>query len=536
MEGTEIEEVITESSHVTSAASAITATENTSADNEVAYERGAGVLMHITSLPSPFGVGDMGPEAIAFADFLERTNQKFWQLLPINPTEEGQGHSPYSAVSSRAGNILLISPELLAQQGLLAHDELNENHVANKGQANYREAENIKTALFKKAWQKYNEQRPAELEEKFIAFCKQEEYWLNDFALYSVLKKKNGGKAWYQWVDEYKLRNEKALDKIRAEEAEEIEYVRWLQFVFATQWGNLRSYCNQRNIKLIGDLPFYVSYDSVDVWSNKELFCLDEEGSMTSVAGTPPDAFSSDGQLWGMPIYKWDVLKAQNFDWWVNRLGKNIQLFDLVRIDHFRAFSAFWDVPAGEKTAKNGKWKLCPGADLFEVVQQKFGHLPFIAEDLGDIDEPVYQLRDQFKMPGMVVLLFAFGDTMPQSIYIPHNYTHNSIAYTGTHDNNTVKGWYKNEASDQIKEQISKYTASNVTEENVHLSLGRLAYSSVAKTAILPIQDILGIDESGRMNTPASTSNNWGWRLVPSQLDHQAEDLLKEWTWLYNRQ
>jgi 4-alpha-glucanotransferase len=298
----------------------------------------------------------------------------------------------------------------------------------------------------------------------------------------------------------------------------------------------LKEYCNNMNIQLIGDMPFYVSYDSADVWADKEIFALDENGNRTGMAGVPPDAFSDDGQLWGMPVFKWDILKNRNYDWWIERLKKNIELFDIVRLDHFRAFDEYWEVPAGETTAKNGQWKSCPGKDFFETVQKELGELPFIAEDLGEITQSVYQLRDAFHLPGMKVLQFAFGNDMPCSLHINHQHEQNFIVYTGTHDNNTTLGWYKTEASDEMKKRIRKYLAKDFNENEIYKELGRLSYSSVAKIVILPMQDVLGLDEKSRMNTPSSNENNWAWRLTPGQLSGDAEYQLKEWTFIYNRQ
>ena len=282
-------------------------------------------------------------------------------------------------------------------------------------------------------------------------------------------------------------------------------------------------------------MPFYVSYDSADVWSHRSIFALDEEGNMTGVAGTPPDAFSDDGQLWGMPVFNWAALQEQDYLWWVNRLKKNIEMFDLVRLDHFRAFADYWEVPAQDKTAKNGSWKPGPSSQFFKVMERELGELPFIAEDLGDINDPVYQLRDEFRLPGMKVLAFAFDESLPTSDYIPHNYHPNFVVYTGTHDNNTIRGWYRKDADQATRSRLQQYAGRQVAEHEVHLALGRMAYASVAKTVVLPLQDVLGLDESARMNVPSSGENNWAWRLTLGQLTLEAENTLKEWVWLYNR-
>lgn len=497
-------------------------------------KRGAGILLHISSLHSPFGIGDLGPESIQFADFLHRSGQKYWQLLPLNPTEEGQGHSPYSSISSRAGNTLLISPELLAKDGLIDPEELKQYFLPQEGKTDFAEAESIKAAIFEKAWKHFQQEKGHQLNKDFEKFCKKEAYWLDNFALYMVLKQENGNKPWFEWPEKFKLRDEKTLKKLLADNKDAFEKTKWLQFIFSKQWNELKTYVNNKGIKFFGDLPFYTSYDSVDVWSHRDLFSLDKKGNMIGMAGVPPDAFSEDGQLWGMPVFNWEMLKKHKYTWWIERFKKNIELFDLLRLDHFRAFADYWEVPADEKTAKNGKWKPGPGADFFTAAEKALGNLPFIAEDLGEINDPVYELRDKFNFPGMKVLMFAFGEGMPKNPYIPHNYGVNFVAYTGTHDNNTIRGWYRHEGC-RYHKQIEQYIGKPLTEDDIHIEMGRLAYASVANIAILPMQDVLGIDELGRINTPASGQNNWQWRLMPGQVTAEAERMLKEWTILYNR-
>jgi len=497
-------------------------------------ERAAGVLMHITSLPSLFGIGDMGPEARKFADFLQRSNQKYWQLLPLNPIEQGQGYSPYSSISSRAGNPLLISPVVLAREGLLNEDELTPYHLPQTGSVDYEAARRVKEELLDKAFVNFKSGEFPTLQQQFVDFCLTEAAWLNDFALYMVLKGQHNGAAWFQWSDEFKMRDPEALEKLAEEYAGTVEKIKWVQFIFTKQWKRLRTYCNNRNIQMYGDMPFYISYDSVDVWGDQAIFALDEAGEMTGVAGVPPDSFSEDGQLWGMPVFKWEVLKERGYDWWIGRLRKNMELYDIVRLDHFRAFADYWEVPAGEKTARNGVWKLGPGNDFFSFVEKELGSLPFVAEDLGEINDLVLKLRDDFNLPGMKILQFAFGDEMPQNDYIPHNYARNFIVYTGTHDNNTTLGWYRQEGH-KYHDQIQHYVGRALGEHDINWIFARLAYASVAKIAILPLQDVLGIDEQGRMNMPGESQGNWGWRLIPGQLNQHAEHTLKEWTSLYNR-
>ena len=498
-------------------------------------DRSAGVLMHISSLASPFGIGDMGPEAMAFANFLERSSQRYWQLLPLNPVEEQQAYSPYSATSSRAGNIWLISPDLLAREGLLEKSSLSKYHLPQNGNTPYADVERIKTELFQKAYAAFCKSEETLHDEAFRLFCVDNSSWLDDFALYSVLKDQHPGLPWYEWPEEYRLRDPKALKKLAAANADEIQKVKWLQYIFFKQWKQLKTYCNKRDIELLGDLPIYVSYDSTDVWVHRDLFHLDEEGRLTGIAGVPPDAFSDDGQLWGMPVYRWDVVREQGYEWWIDRIRKNMELFDLVRLDHFRGFSSYWEVPGGEKNAVNGVWVEGPGAEFFQAVEAALGHLPFVAEDLGDIDAAVLELRDQFNLPGMKVLHFAFSDNMPQNEYIPHNHAFNFITYTGTHDNNTTRGWYRQDIDQETRNRLEQYAGREVNENIVHQVLARMAYASVAKIAILPVQDVLGLDESARMNTPASTQQNWNWRLRPGQLTENAHKQLRLWTWLFNR-
>ena len=498
--------------------------------------RGSGILLHITSLPSPYGIGDMGPEAYAFADALNRTNQRFWQVLPLTPTEEGQGNSPYSSISSSAGNTLLISPDLLVKEGLLNEEEVEAFRMPAATAVDFASVSSSKTNLFQKAFERFKQVSFKELATAFRQFVNKEREWLPDFALFSLIKEKHGGQPWYEWPEELKLRDAKTLKQWEADHKDTIERIQWLQFLFHRQWKSLKQYCNRLDIQLIGDLPIYTSYDSVDVWAHKDIFNLDKEGNRLSMAGVPPDAFSEEGQLWGMPVYRWDVLKKKNYHWWIARLQKNRQLFDLLRLDHFRGFIDYWEVPAGSETARNGQWVKGPGADLFQAIQKAFGELPFLAEDLGEVDETVFTLRDQFRLPGMKVLQFAFGGHMPHSLHIPHQYTPHFLAYTGTHDNNTVTGWWRDEADEATRKALDEYTGVKQTSEQVAETLCRMAAASVANTVIFPMQDIMALGSEARMNKPSTSSGNWSWRLLPGQPGNEAMEKLKHWTWLYNRQ
>jgi malto-oligosyltrehalose synthase/4-alpha-glucanotransferase len=499
------------------------------------HSRGSGLLMHITSLPSAFGIGDLGPEAKRFATMLSNAGQTYWQLLPLNPIGYQQAFSPYSSVSGMAGNTLLISPELLVKDGVIEDSEIKRYKLLPTDKVSYQEAKMTKNAIFERAWQNFKNGVFSDLKKEFNDFCIVEDFWLHDFALYIVIKGLNAGKPWHLWQNEdLKNRRPEALKIIARENNHGIEKTKWLQFLFFRQWKQLRTFCSNMGICLVGDMPFYVSHNSVDVWANKELFSLDAEGGLKGIAGVPPDAFSDDGQLWGMPVYNWKALKKTNYAWWIQRFKKNMELFDSIRLDHFRAFVDYWEVPATENTAKNGSWKQGPGAELFRLAEQELGHLPFIAEDLGDINDAVLELRDTLGMPGMKVLQFAFNEEMPWSAYAPHNYKENFIVYTGTHDNNTSRGWARLDGKTDIL-RLERYLSRSLKEDEVAEALIRLAFGSVAKTAIVPIQDLINLDESARMNKPASLEKNWVWRLLPGQLTQERVEKLKQLTILYNR-
>jgi 4-alpha-glucanotransferase len=498
-------------------------------------KRTAGILLHITSLPSRFGIGDLGPEAYAFAESLNRSYQSLWQVLPLNPTQESQGYSPYNALSSRAGNATLISPEMLVKDGLLMENDLLANFLPDQDKVDFSNAQKIKDSLLEKAFQTFLVSPDETLKNAYDTFCAANTEWLDDYAVFILLKSRYNDQHWYEWPDSYKLREPKALVALENAYPETIHFIKWQQFVFDRQWKALKSHCNQLEVKMMGDMPFYVSYDSVDVWANSKYFALDAEGKLTGVAGVPPDAFSKVGQLWGMPVYNWQELKANDYQWWVDRLRKNTELFDFIRLDHFRAFADYWDVPGGEETAIRGSWKLGPGMDFFKKVKDSLGDLPFIAEDLGELSPLVGHLRDDLGLKGMKVLQFAFSENMGQSEFIPHNYGENFVAYTGTHDNNTIRGWYTNDADDATRERFAQYVGYPVDENNCYIAAARLIYSSVAKTIVLPVQDILNLDEKAKMNSPGTNDNNWSWRLLPGLVTTETEALLRQLAELYNR-
>lgn len=498
------------------------------------FNRSAGILLHISSLPSKFGIGDMGPEAMKFADFLKAGGQRLWQLLPLNPLMSDPSPSPYSSVSSMAGNPLFISPEILVEEGLLTEEDLLEHVLPVTDKADYLNAERVRVVLLDKAYKAFKRNSTGNSQD-FEAYCRKESYWLDDFALYLALKKTQGQRAWFDWPAPYKNRDQNSLYEFAKIHAEELEKVKWQQFIFDRQWTALKNYCNRSQIMMVGDIAFYVGYDSADVWSNREIFHLNTDGQITGVAGVPPDYFNENGQLWGMPVFRWEVLKKNKYHWWIQRLRRNTELFDLVRLDHFLAFVDYYEVPGGHTNAKHGVWKKGPGKDFFKAVQETLGQLPFIVEDLGDVTEEVFELRDELGFPGMKILQFAFGGDMSTTVHIPHHYTTNAVVYTGTHDNNTTIGWFKNETGKQQHKNLKLYTGIKPGLKNIHALLTKLAYSSVALMVIIPLQDVLELDENARMNIPGTMGNNWIWRFLPGQLEPKHKKQLKEWTEIYNR-
>lgn len=498
-------------------------------------ERGAGILLALSSLPSAFGIGDMGQEAHNFLRFLSRAGQTYWQLLPLNPTEAGAGHSPYSSYSATAGNPLIISPEALVEDGLLLQKEVDDAKLPYAEKADYEAATNMKKQLFEKAFNRFSEGDNSKLNAAFEIFCKKEAAWLDDVALYVTIRQHFINEPWYRWDAPYKNRDEETLQRFAASHAEDILRYKWLQFMFSRQWASLKQAAASYGISLFGDIPFYVSYDSVDVWAHRDIFSIDGDGVMTGIAGVPPDYFSEDGQLWGMPTFNWDVLKEQNYGWWASRLRRNLELFDLIRIDHFRAFQDYWKVPAGATTAKTGEWLPGPRDEFFTAMKEQLGSLPFVAEDLGDEMDAVYVLRERLGLPGMKVLQFAWGDNMPNSVDVPHNHEVNSIVYTGTHDNNTTIGWYSEDAAYADHKRMRQYLGLKPQNSNIHEVMGRLAYSSIARLAILPMQDVLGLDASARMNTPGQATDNWTWRMKHGVPDDKLAKKLREWAELFDR-
>ncbi|MDD5438763.1 MAG: 4-alpha-glucanotransferase [Candidatus Omnitrophica bacterium] len=497
-------------------------------------KRGSGILLHITSLPSIHGIGDLGPAAYRFADFLAASKQSYWQVLPLNPTNPACGNSPYSSTSAFAGNPLLISPELLAAQGLLTDKDMPPVPDFPGNRCDFDSVIAYKGKLFQAAFKHFKEQTV--LKEEYKAFCTAHADWLNGFAVFQVLRDHFKGEMWGNWKKKFRNKEAKDISEIKKDARDEIEFVKFLQFVFFKQWFALKRYCNDRGINIIGDIPIYVSYDSADVWAHESLFKLDTKKEPEFMAGVPPDYFSATGQLWGNPVYNWEAVKATGFKWWIRRMEHNLALFDIVRIDHFRGLVAYWEVPKGETTAVNGKWVEAPVHDFFNALLEHFHHkLPVIAEDLGIITEDVKKVQQHFKFPGMKILVFAFGEDNPFHPYLPHSYDKNWVVYTGTHDNNTVRGWFDKEASPDEKRRLFRYFGRELTADQINWDLIRLALMSVADLTVFPLQDIIGLGIEGRMNTPSVPTGNWSWRFKQDQVTQQITDRLAEMTWVYGR-
>lgn len=495
--------------------------------------RGSGILLHLTSLPSPYGIGDFGPWAYRFADFLAEGKQSYWQVLPLNPTDPVSGNSPYSSPSAFAGNTLLISPDLLEESGFLTKEDLKAHPSFPEAKCDYASVIPYKAQLLLRAYERFKSMGLEK--ERYEEFCKKNKAWLENFALFVVIKKNRNGKAWAEWEKGLRNSNPREIDRVKKEFHDDLEGEKFLQYLFFKQWFSLKKYCNDKGIRLIGDIPIYVNYDSVDVWTHADLFKLDKYKNPTSVAGVPPDYFSKTGQLWGNPIYRWDILKKTGYRWWFQRIGHNLLLFDYLRLDHFRGFVGFWEVPSTEGTAIQGKWVKAPAVDFFTALLKKFPAHSIIAEDLGVITPDVKEVVNRFGFPGMRILQFAFGEDLPTHPYLPHNYTPNTLVYTGTHDNNTIRGWFENEATPEDKKRLYRYLGREISPEECPKELYRLAMMSVANTVIVPVQDLLGLGEEAKMNRPSVAHGNWEWRLLPDQLNASCADRLGEMTTIYGR-
>jgi 4-alpha-glucanotransferase len=490
--------------------------------------RSAGILLHPTSLPSPGGIGDLGPAAHAWVDALARARQGWWQVLPLGPT--GYGDSPYQCFSAFAGNPSLISPELLAREGLLQPVDL----PAAEGPADrveYGPVSAARARLTERAWENFRAGAGPQLRPLFEEFCGREAAWLDDFALFMALKEAHGGVSWLEWPRELIFREDEALGRARRQLAGQVGLHRFRQFLFFRQWRALRAHARGRGVRLIGDVPIFVAGDSADVWTHPELFRLDERRRPAAVAGVPPDYFSSTGQLWGNPLYDWDAHRRTDYAWWTARLRAALGQVDVVRLDHFRGFEAYWEVPAGSPTAENGRWVKGPGADLLEALRGALGGLPFIAEDLGVITPEVQELRLRFGLPGMRILQFAFGGAR-EDRFLPHNYPRDTVVYTGTHDNDTTHGWYASLTAAE-KRFLRAYAPG--TDGDVAWDLIRLAWASVADLAIAPLQDVLALGTEARMNLPGRPEGNWRWRCRAGSLTDELLDRLAGLTEVYER-
>jgi 4-alpha-glucanotransferase len=499
--------------------------------------RCSGILLHPTSLPGRYGIGSLGREALAFVDFLEASEQCVWQVLPLGPT--GYGDSPYQSFSSFAGNPLLIDLEELEREGFLAPEHLEGAPEFPEDHVDYGSVFSFKRDILKSAHLHWKQRGDPASRREFDAFCRREHSWLEDFSLFMALKRTFEAKgltgAWSSWPAELIQRKVEALERWRQSVAEEIEQQKFQQFLFFRQWDTVKRYAGDRGIRIIGDLPIYVAYDSADAWSNQELFYFDDKGSPTVVAGVPPDYFSDTGQLWGNPIYNWKRHRETGYTWWIERIRGSLRLVDILRLDHFRGFEAYWEVPAGEPTAVRGRWVKGPGADFFstlkKALKQVFKTLPLIAEDLGVITPPVEKLRDRFGFPGMKVLQFAFDEDADND-YLPHNYQPNCVVYTGTHDNDTTLGWYRRERQ-AVQDQVRRYLGQD--GHDIVWDLIRLAFSSTADTAVIPLQDAMKLDSTARMNVPSRGGGNWQWRYTEESITQEIIGRLRELSRLYGR-
>lgn len=493
--------------------------------------RKSGILLHPTSFPGSFGIGDLGPAAYAFIDFLAKAGQKLWQVLPLGPT--GYGDSPYQSFSSFAGQPLIISPEAIADMGLLTEEDLKPRGWDPR-KVDYGPTILYKIELLRKAFGNFENMKedPHQIRDAFEAFKKEHKDWLEDYALFMAVKDAHGGVMWTKWDKEiaFPTKETKAMWLKRLQR--DVQFYSFVQFLFYQQWFSLKAYAKEKGIEIIGDIPIFTAFDSADVWANKELFYLDEEGYPVVVAGVPPDYFSETGQLWGNPLYNWEVHKETGYQWWINRVASTLRMVDYLRIDHFRGFEAYYAIPYGAENAVHGEWRKGPYKDLFYALQNALGEqLPIIAEDLGVITPEVIELRDAFGFPGMKILQFGFDNT-DENPFLPHQFVPHTVCYTGTHDNDTTLGWYQ-KASPESRAKVNAYM--NTDGKDISWDFIRTCFGSVSEMAIVPLQDVLGLDSNARMNTPGTTSNNWQWRYTQDMLSDAIANRLREISVLYGR-
>lgn len=494
--------------------------------------RGSGILNHVTSLPSSHGIGDLGPEADRFIHFLAESRQRYWQLLPITAVSSQFAYSPYSGISSFAGNILLISPEMVADCGLIGAGDLKGLQRNEVGPADFRYAKSIRKKILATA---YRSSGGNSNQCRYEDFQKKHADWLDDYALFSILKKYFRGRPWHLWPVEFRDRHPETLKKTSSEFKNDLELVKFEQFLFFAQWEQLRERCQKNNIHIIGDLPFYVSHDSADVWSHPDLFLLDSRKRPVMVSGVAPEMFNPAGQRWGHPIFNWEELKERNYAWWIKRLRHNLRFYDLIRLDHFQGFFSYWEIPYRSKTAMPGRDVQGPGKNLFHVLTRSLSLAPVIAEDLGNITAATREAITNLDLPGMKPLIFAFDESLPTNPYAPHSIGNNSIVYTGTHDCNTVRGWFQEDASQEDRRRLFTYLGKRVTEKNVAGEMIRLAMMTTAHTVIFPLQDLLGLGSESRLNRPGTTKGNWSWRFSPEHLTAALAKRLAEMTELFGR-
>lgn len=492
-------------------------------------ERGSGILMHISSLPGKYGIGTFGKSAYEFCDFLEKAGQKYWQILPLGQTSYGD--SPYQSFSAFAGNPYFIDLDILNEKNLLDKDDYEEKNFGdNKEMINYGLIFNEKMKVLRKAYMNFNSKD----DESFAKFIEDEKKWLDDYSLFMALKYKFNFISWNSWNKDIKLRKNEEIEKYKDELKEDINYWKFLQYEFFSQWEKLKDYANKKNIKIIGDIPIYIAQDSSDVWSNPDIFLLNKETlEPLKVSGCPPDAFSETGQLWGNPIYDWGYLEKTNFEWWVDRIKSSLKLYDILRIDHFRGFEAYWSVDYGEKTAQNGKWVKGPEMKLFNIIKEKLGDIEIIAEDLGYLTEETLEFKKRTGFPGMKIIQFAFGGDSSNP-YLPHNYEKNCVAYTGTHDNDTIRGWFEVTGSKEEKEKAVEYFKLT-EEEGYNWGVIRGVWSSVANTSIGVMQDFLNLGNEARINKPSTLASNWSWRAKDNVFTNELANKIYRLTKIYGR-
>jgi len=503
--------------------------------------RKSGVLLHVTSLPSEFGIGDFGESAVRFVDFLHRTGQRVWQVLPLGPT--GYGNSPYQCYSAFAGNPLLIDLQRLQKQGLLDEKDLSPGRELPKDKVDFDRVVEFRTACLRTAFRRFQQGAAKKSSLDLASFAKRQSYWLDDYALFRALKTAHNGQPWHHWDEAVRRRDPKAIAEWRTKLEDEVAYETFVQYEFFEQWKSLKAYANSLGVQIIGDIPIFVAHDSADVWSHQDLFALRPDGRAEVVAGVPPDYFSATGQLWGNPLYRWDVMAKDGYQWWIERIRASLELYDQIRVDHFRGFEAYWEVPGDAEVASGGRWVTGPGKAMFLKAREALGEMPLIAEDLGLITPEVEQLRDELGFPGMRVLQFAFGDDPKGVDYQPHNYPRHCVVYTGTHDNDTVVGWFNSglgEGTTRNKEQIERERAytlryTGTDGRQIHWDFIRLALASVGELAIFPLQDLLGLGSEARMNMPGTAIGNWTWRFQWPQITPEIEHKLKDMTDVYQR-